>query len=80
MKKQAQPKIYRHANCIIVARPSGFDVVDPTTNVWQTFPTQRAARWSATVFSRLSAGFGHHLASDLTIANTMQRIVKQETK
>lgn len=78
MKKRL-PKVYKYASVIISARPNGdFDVIDPTTNVWRTFPSQRAARWSATVFSRLSTMFGHDLASDLTLDNAVYRINKKE--
>lgn len=80
MKKQL-PKVYKYASVIISARPNGeYDVIDPTTNVWRTFPSQRAARWSATVFSRLSTMFGHDLASDLTLTNTVARLTNKDAK
>lgn len=61
--KKPTPKVSRHAGCILVQRPNGVDVCDPITNAWHVFPTMRAARWSATVYTRLAQAFGHNTAA-----------------
>jgi hypothetical protein len=63
------PKLIKHANHIVVVHAADHaDLIDPITGRWQTFTTQRAAKWSATVYSRLRQGFGHHVADDLQLA------------
>jgi hypothetical protein len=56
--------VIKHSRCVIVKRDASCDLIDPVTGRWQVFPTQRAAKWSATVWSRLSSGFGHVTPSD----------------
>lgn len=59
-------KVIAHSNHLVVVRDDGADLIDPITNSWQRFPTQRAAKWSATVYSRLRQGFGFAvIAGDL---------------
>lgn len=59
-------KVITHSNHLVVVREDGADLIDPITNSWQRFPTQRAAKWSATVYSRLRQGFGFAVvANDL---------------
>jgi len=74
MKTKTQPKVQRYAGCIIVTRPTGADVIDPTTGVWQTFPTMRSAKWSATIFTRLASSFGHDVASPDLIDSTLNQV------
>lgn len=71
-----QPKVFKHAQCIIVTRMDGVDVIDPTTGHWRTFPAMRSAKWSATIFSRLAREFGHDVASNAQIDD----IINQSTK
>lgn len=66
-------KVFKHAACIIVQRNDGVDVIDPTTGHWRTFPTMRSAKWSATVFSRLAAEFGHTTADATLIEATINQ-------
>lgn len=56
-KQITQPTAYR--NYTLVPRKDGtLDVVDPTTGRWANFPTQRYAKWSATLLTNLNARFG----------------------
>ena len=49
------PVSYR--NCYIVPVNDGFDVVDKTSGRWIHMPSQRLAKWNATVWTRLSTEF-----------------------
>ena len=73
---KVQPKVFKHAQCIIVSRHDGVDVIDPTTGQWRTFPSMRSAKWSATIFSRLAREFGHDVASN----DQIDDIINQSTK
>ena len=53
--KIGAPVSYR--NCFIVPVNDGFDVVDKTTGRWIHMPSQRLAKWNATVWTRLSTDF-----------------------
>lgn len=75
MKKPA-PRVQKYAGCILVARPEGVDVCDPTTNRWCLFPTMRSARWSATVFTRLASKFGHDVADERLLEATLNQHTK----
>lgn len=46
-----------YKNCYIVPVNDGFDVVDKTTGRWIHMPSQRLAKWNATVWTRLSVEF-----------------------
>lgn len=46
-----------YKNCYIVPVNDGFDVVDKTTGRWIHMPSQRLAKWNATVWTRLSTEF-----------------------
>jgi hypothetical protein len=62
------PKLIKHANHIVVVHAADHaDLIDPITGHWQTFSTQRAAKWSATVYNRLRQGFGHQVADDIQL-------------
>lgn len=63
-KTKAVPQVQKYAGCVIVQRHDGVDVCDPVTGKWQVFPSIRAARWSATVYTRLSQAFGRNTAPD----------------
>ena len=53
--KIGAPVAYK--NCFIVPVNDGFDVVDKTTGRWIHMPSQRLAKWNATVWTRLSTDF-----------------------
>ena len=72
--KQPKPRVFTHASFVLVRRPDGVDVCDPTTSTWCTFKTERHAKWSATVFSNLSTRFGHKVASDDLIQHTLSNV------
>jgi hypothetical protein len=64
VNKQGKPKpaVFVHGSCVIVRRPDHtVDVCDPTLNTWANFKTERHAKWSATVYTNLSARFGRPL-------------------
>lgn len=64
-KTKPAPRVFKHGQCVLVRRPDGaVDVCDPTTNTWCTFPTQRQAKWSASVYSNLATKFGHAWAPE----------------
>lgn len=46
-----------YKNCYIVPVNDGFDVVDKITGRWIHMPSQRLAKWNATVWTRLSTEF-----------------------
>jgi hypothetical protein len=46
-----------YKNCYIVPVNDGFDVVDKTSGRWIHLPSQRLAKWNATVWTRLSVEF-----------------------
>ena len=46
-----------YKNCYIVPVNDGFDLVDKTTGRWIHLPSQRLAKWNATVWTRLSLEF-----------------------
>jgi hypothetical protein len=46
-----------YKNCYIVPVNNGFDVVDKTSGRWIHLPSQRLAKWNATVWTRLSVEF-----------------------
>lgn len=63
--KTPKPRVFKHGQCVLVRRPDGtVDVCDPKTSTWSTFPTERQAKWSATVFTNLATRFGHDWAPD----------------
>lgn len=52
------PRIIKHSGMVVVTRPDGTaDLINPGTGRWQPMASERAAKWSATVYTRLSAGF-----------------------
>ena len=53
--KIGTPVVYK--NCYIVPVNDGFDLVDKTTGRWIHLPSQRLAKWNATVWTRLSLEF-----------------------
>ena len=77
MKKPA-PRVQKYAGCILVTRPGGVDVCDPTTNRWCMFPTMRSARWSATVFTRLATKFGHDVADERALEQALTQVTNKE--
>jgi hypothetical protein len=67
--------LFRHSKCIIADRGvDGADLIDPRNGHWQNFPTIRAAKWNATVWSRLSVGFGTEFPDDERIERMLQSI------
>lgn len=74
MKAKPQPKVFKHAACVIAVRHDGIDVIDPSTGRWQHFKTMRSAKWSATVFSRLATAFGHDIANETLIDYTIDQL------
>ena len=46
-----------YKGCIIVPVGGGFDVVDRASGRWMHVPSQRVAKWNATVWTRLSTEF-----------------------
>jgi len=70
--KKPDIKVFAHSGMVVVNRGDSCDLVDPITGRWQQFPTQRAAKWSATVWHRLNAGFGYDNASDSTLQARLQ--------
>ena len=61
-------KLLKHANHVVAVQEDGSAVlIDPATQRWQAYSTQRAAKWWASVRSRVEHGFGGQgLASDIT--------------
>ena len=53
--KIGTPVSYR--NCYIVPVNNGFDLIDKTSGRWIHLPSQRLAKWNATVWTRLSVEF-----------------------
>ena len=51
-----------YKGCIIVPVGGGFDVVDRTSGRWMHVPSQRVAKWNATVWTRLRDEFGGNAA------------------
>ena len=47
-----------YKGCIILPVGAGFDVVDRVSGRWMHVPTQRVAKWNATVWTRLRDEFG----------------------
>lgn len=70
--KITTPTTYR--GYIIVPRNDGFDVVDPATNRWAHFETQRYAKWRCTFLTNLSERFQ---ANPPLPARKAERITKQ---
>lgn len=66
-------KVIKHAHHLVVVRKDHADLVDPITGCWQKFPTQRAAKWSATVYARLHSGFGHRVANEIDMAKFVEQ-------
>ena len=50
-----QPTLY--SGYVITQRKDAFDLIDPHTRRWASFPTQRYARWSATFMRNINARF-----------------------
>jgi hypothetical protein len=74
MKKSTKigaPVAYR--GCYIVPANDGFDVVDRTTGRWIHQPSQRLAKWNATVWTRLSTEF------DTSLPQPVVNMVKWST-
>lgn len=61
-------KLLKHANHVVAVNADGTAVlIDPATQRWQAYGSQRAAKWWASVRSRVEHGFGGQgLASDIT--------------
>lgn len=56
MPQLTAPTEYR--GFVLVPQSDGsMHLINPTTRQWMVQPTQRAAKWSASVFSRLQAQF-----------------------
>lgn len=47
----------RYAQAIITPAAGGFDLINPQTGRWSHFPTQRAAKWWASVWSSVNEQF-----------------------
>jgi hypothetical protein len=76
--KKHVPALSTHARCIIFVRKNDeVDLIDPVTGHWQTFPTARSARWHASVWTRLQAGFGAPQLSDKALARAVVHIAGQ---
>lgn len=63
-------KLIKHANHVVAVNADGTAmIIDPATQRWQAYSSQRAAKWWASVRSRVEHGFGGQgLASDITCA------------
>lgn len=61
-----------YKGCIIVPVNDGFDVVDRVTGKWMHVPSQRVAKWNATVWTRLSGEFDAHEPLPLTMLPVVQ--------
>lgn len=72
----AVKRVITHSNHLVVVRDDGADLIDPITNSWQRFPTQRAAKWSATVYSRLRQGFGLVVATEEQVTRKADSFAK----
>ena len=48
-----------HKLCIITPSKKGFDVINPSTGRWSHYPTQRSAKWWASVWSSAQEKFDH---------------------
>lgn len=57
MKKTAITCPVAYNGFIIRPVAGGFDLIDPSTKRWAHFPTQRYAKWSATMMHNLTARF-----------------------
>jgi hypothetical protein len=63
-----QPKLIKHANHIVVVHSATHaDLIDPVTGHWQSYTSQRAAKWWGSVRRRLEEGFGHKMADDVQL-------------
>lgn len=64
LTKPKQPKplkigeVIVHGGCFIMYVDGGYDVVARRTGGLHRFPTERAAKWNATVWTRLADAFG----------------------
>ncbi len=72
-------KVFSHANHIVVTCEKYPDLLDPLTGQLQRFPTQRAAKWSATVYARLRSGFGERLATAAELQTYLTPTTKELT-
>lgn len=59
-----------YKGCIIVPVGDGFDVVDRASGRWMHVPSQRIAKWNATVWTRLRDEFGE--SEPLTVLPIVQ--------
>lgn len=75
MQKPKQVLI-KHHGFVIHNKKDQSILIDPITQRTQVFPTQRAAKWSASVYARLHGGFGHTLPSEST-ADAMLRLMEK---
>ena len=66
----APVKLLKHANHVVAVNADGTAMlIDPATQRWQAYGSQRAAKWWASVRSRVEHGFGHNgLADDIACA------------
>lgn len=68
------PKLIKHANHIVVVHAADrADLIDPITGHWQTYTSQRSAKWWASVRRRLEEGFGHAVANDVQLERFVQQ-------
>ena len=69
-------KLIKHSSHIVVVHAADqAELFDPVTGHRQVFTSQRAAKWSASVYARIRRGFGLHVADDLQLdlfANEIQ--------
>lgn len=75
MQKPKQVLI-KHHGFVIHNKKTQSILIDPITQRTQVFPTQRAAKWSASVYARLHSGFGYSVPTDETAELAMRKISK----
>ena len=61
-------KLIRHSHHIVIVHAADqAELFDPITGHKQVFTSQRAAKWSASVYARIRRGFGHDVADDVQL-------------
>jgi len=55
--KITAPTAY-HGFILRPRKDGGMDLIDPETHRWAAFPTQRYAKWSATLLTNMATRFG----------------------
>lgn len=77
MKKTPAPKLLQHAQHVIAVYGDKAVLIDPTTQQTAVYPTQRQAKWWASIRAHVERDLGRELSSYVTCQTYINRHKEQ---